>query len=70
MSYGKLNYFPAGDNRGLMASSEPRATGGEQDPNSANFIPPSTTNEYAWMHGCTRKLGMKICAMRRGINVT
>ncbi|KAF3858551.1 hypothetical protein F7725_011752 [Dissostichus mawsoni] len=56
-----MNYFPAGDNRGLMASSEPRATGGEQDPNSANLIPPSTTNEYAWMHGCTRKLGMKIC---------
>ncbi|XP_006787101.2 glutamate decarboxylase 1-like [Neolamprologus brichardi] len=44
-----------------MATSEPRAAGGEQDPNSANLRPPTTTNEYAWMHGCTRKLGMKIC---------
>uniref|UniRef100_A0AAQ5ZDR2 Glutamate decarboxylase 1b n=1 Tax=Amphiprion ocellaris TaxID=80972 RepID=A0AAQ5ZDR2_AMPOC len=44
-----------------MATSEPRATGGDQDPNSANLRPPSGTYEYAWMHGCTRKLGMKIC---------
>ncbi|KAE8291278.1 Glutamate decarboxylase 1 [Larimichthys crocea] len=44
-----------------MATSEPRATGGDQDPNSDNLRPPSSTYEYAWMHGCTRKLGMKIC---------
>ncbi|MEQ2165709.1 glutamate decarboxylase gad1 [Goodea atripinnis] len=44
-----------------MAASEPRATGADQDPNTANLRPPSGTYEYAWMHGCTRKLGMKIC---------
>ncbi|XP_056246851.1 glutamate decarboxylase 1-like isoform X2 [Seriola aureovittata] len=59
----EVELFPSwrSDNRGLMATSEPRASGGDQDPNSANLRPPSTTNEYAWMHGCTRKLGMKIC---------
>ncbi|XP_029478838.1 glutamate decarboxylase 1-like isoform X1 [Oncorhynchus nerka] len=43
-----------------MATSEPTAAGGDQDPNSAN-LRPSSTNYDAWMQGCTRKLGMKIC---------
>uniref|UniRef100_A0A4W5KD00 Glutamate decarboxylase 1b n=1 Tax=Hucho hucho TaxID=62062 RepID=A0A4W5KD00_9TELE len=43
-----------------MATSEPTATGGDQDPNSAN-LRPSSTNYDAWMQGCTRKLGLKIC---------
>ncbi|CAB1326597.1 unnamed protein product [Coregonus sp. 'balchen'] len=44
-----------------MATSEPTATGGDQDPNSANLRP--STNYDAWMQGCTRKLGLKICEM-------
>ncbi|KAG7261955.1 hypothetical protein CRUP_032096 [Coryphaenoides rupestris] len=44
-----------------MATSEPTATGADQDPNTANVMPSSTTYDQAWMHGCTRKLGMKIC---------
>ncbi|KAL0966390.1 hypothetical protein UPYG_G00294740 [Umbra pygmaea] len=43
-----------------MATSEPTAAGGDQDPNAAN-LRPSSTNYDAWMQGCTRKLGMKIC---------
>ncbi|XP_013996399.1 glutamate decarboxylase 1 isoform X3 [Salmo salar] len=43
-----------------MATSQPTATGGDQDPNSAN-LRPSSTNYDAWMQGCTRKLGLKIC---------
>ncbi|KAG5852645.1 glutamate decarboxylase 1 isoform X1 [Anguilla anguilla] len=46
-----------------MAASAPSSSGGDPDPNSTNLRPPSTTYD-SWCgvaHGCTRKLGMKIC---------
>ncbi|XP_076158839.1 glutamate decarboxylase 1b [Alosa pseudoharengus] len=46
-----------------MAASAPSSSAGDPDPNSTNLRPPSTTYD-AWCgvaHGCTRKLGMKIC---------
>uniref|UniRef100_A0A673ZVJ8 Glutamate decarboxylase 1 n=1 Tax=Salmo trutta TaxID=8032 RepID=A0A673ZVJ8_SALTR len=46
-----------------MAASAPSSSGGEPDPNSTNLRPPGTSYD-AWCgvaHGCTRKLGMKIC---------
>ncbi|XP_028835522.1 glutamate decarboxylase 1b isoform X1 [Denticeps clupeoides] len=46
-----------------MAASAPSSSAGEPDPNAPNLRAPSTTYD-AWCgvaHGCTRKLGMKIC---------
>ncbi|TNN54242.1 Glutamate decarboxylase 1 [Liparis tanakae] len=46
-----------------MAASAPSSSGGEPDPNSTNLRPPGSSYD-AWCgvaHGCTRKLGMKIC---------
>ncbi|KAK1902532.1 Glutamate decarboxylase 1 [Dissostichus eleginoides] len=46
-----------------MAASAPSSSAGESDPNSTNLRPPGTSYD-AWCgvaHGCTRKLGMKIC---------
>ncbi|XP_055360805.1 glutamate decarboxylase 1-like isoform X2 [Betta splendens] len=46
-----------------MAASAPSSSGGEADPNSTNLRPPGSSYD-AWCgvaHGCTRKLGMKIC---------
>ncbi|XP_013856797.1 glutamate decarboxylase 1 [Austrofundulus limnaeus] len=39
------------------------SAGGEADPNSTNLWPPGSSYDawYGVAHGCTRKLGMKIC---------
>ncbi|TRY60308.1 hypothetical protein DNTS_015379 [Danionella cerebrum] len=46
-----------------MASSAPSSSAIEMDPNTANLRQPATTCDawYGVAHGCTRKLGMKIC---------
>ncbi|XP_073726788.1 glutamate decarboxylase 1b isoform X1 [Misgurnus anguillicaudatus] len=46
-----------------MASSAPSSSAGDMDPNTANLRQPATTSDawYGVAHGCTRKLGMKIC---------
>uniref|UniRef100_A0A674BYQ9 Glutamate decarboxylase 1 n=1 Tax=Salmo trutta TaxID=8032 RepID=A0A674BYQ9_SALTR len=46
-----------------MAASAPSSSGNEPDPNSTNLRPPGSSYD-AWCgvaHGCSRKLGMKIC---------
>ncbi|XP_051997389.1 glutamate decarboxylase 1-like [Xyrauchen texanus] len=47
----------------MMASSAPSSSAGDMDPNTANLRQPATTSDawYGVAHGCTRKLGMKIC---------
>ncbi|XP_028292044.1 glutamate decarboxylase 1-like [Gouania willdenowi] len=45
------------------SASSSSSTGGEADPNTTNLRPPGSSYD-AWCgvaHGCTRKLGMKIC---------
>ncbi|KAG5283670.1 hypothetical protein AALO_G00044660 [Alosa alosa] len=45
-----------------MATSAPSSSGGGPDPNSTNLRPPSSSYDWSGVaHGCTRKLGMKIC---------
>uniref|UniRef100_A0A3P8TVX5 Glutamate decarboxylase 1 n=1 Tax=Amphiprion percula TaxID=161767 RepID=A0A3P8TVX5_AMPPE len=44
-----------------MAASAPSSSGGEADPNSTNLRPPGYDAWCGVAHGCTRKLGMKIC---------
>uniref|UniRef100_A0A3B4FEP2 Glutamate decarboxylase 1 n=1 Tax=Pundamilia nyererei TaxID=303518 RepID=A0A3B4FEP2_9CICH len=44
-----------------MAASAPSSSGGDPDPNSTNLRPPGYDAWCGVAHGCTRKLGMKIC---------
>ncbi|KAF4109225.1 glutamate decarboxylase 1 isoform X1 [Onychostoma macrolepis] len=44
------------------SSSSSPSSGGDPDPNSTNLRPPSSNYDWSGVaHGCTRKLGMKIC---------
>ncbi|KAL7881810.1 hypothetical protein AOLI_G00086580 [Acnodon oligacanthus] len=45
-----------------MAAWAPSSSAGEPDPNTTNLRPPSSSYDWSGVaHGCTRKLGMKIC---------